>query len=684
MYRYHRENGHDQFLARAEEAQRYWASEQWTRADALARRDEERPMVTVNEVFNTINSIVGEMDQLSTDVRYSADTGDEQTAQVLNKLSEHVDRQNKVYLHDQRVKFDGLLTGRGFFEIRMDFDDNLQGNIKLTSRRPQNVILDCGIDSIDPNEWARVMTTDVLSLQDVENLYGAARAREMKGAPIADWFDVADRTLAENLGYNQAFHRPEGTLDATNPYIKQYRQISEQYFELRHKEFFVDLGTGDMSEIPENWPREKVQYALDNFNLGTTRRKAKTLRWRVVVNDSVVHDEDSPYQFFTIVPFLPYFLDGATQSLFDVIKGPQDLLNKALSEEIHIMTSAANSGWRIKANSLKNMTPRALEKKGSKNGLVMVLDDVEDAKRIEPSNPPNGFQSLSDRAQGWTKALGGVTPSMMGNQRADAAGEGIRMQLMRAPVNLSVPLTAFHFAKHLLAERKLNLFQTYYTETRVMRVTTGPYGTPEEIGINMPVADRIANDLTVGKYSAYILPTGSRMQAEEYAFDELVQLRELGIKVPNSLFLAVSSINAKADAIEQLRAANNGELSPEEERAQQLEMEQLEAQLMDTLEGIEAKKAQKILNLARARKNMSDAQYDPRQDRNALDRDRLMLEHQRGVKQLNLQESAKASDTAVALLELEQKAKSDAQKPTGTPPKKAATKKVKKNAAAKR
>lgn len=678
LYRYDRENGHEQYVRDAEEATRYYASDQWSPVDRIARKGQRRPTVTVNEIFETINSIEGELDQLSTDVRYQAETGDEATADALNKMALHVDRQNKMFLHDGIVRKSGLLTGRGYYEIRMSFDDNMQGNVQVRSRRSQNVILPADLDSVDPEDWSRVTTTEVLSLQDIEELYGKARANDMRGMPVAAWYDVEDRNLAQTLGYNTV-HQGAFELDGSNPFTKQYRQLSVQYMELKEKEFFVALETGDMSEIPENWDRNKIAYAMENFNLGTHKKKAKTLRWRVVVNDQIVHDEDSPYKFYTIVPFFPYFTDGHTLSLFDILRGPQDLLNKSLSEEIHILSSVASSGWKLKRGSLTNMTPRELEQKGAENGLTLVLEETDDAQKIEPSTPPAGFQDLSNRAQGWVKQLAGLTPTMQGMQRADASGEGMRIQLLRAPVNLSAPLRAFHLAKHMLAERKLNLFQTYYTETRVMKVVTGSYGQVETVAINNPVGDRIVNDVTMGTYSAQLLPTGSRMQAEEYAFEELVKLKELGVQVPNDLLISVSAINAKADAVDRLREANSGDLSPEEQRARELEIEQMELENESMRADVENKQAQTELAHGRAERAFADAQTPSA--RIALDSNRQRLEAERDARKDAQQRDKQTSDVALKLTEMEQKREIEKEK---TEQAKAAAKVAAKKAPAKK
>ena len=674
LYRYCRvEGGHENYLREHEVAKRYYVSKQWDQADVAKRTVEGRLSFTIPEVFRTINAVRGELSQLSSDVRFDPTNGDPETARVLNRLSEHVDRENKMYMHDDRVQLDGLLGGRGFYRCRIKFDDNMQGSIELYRMRPENVILDHGITSPDPDTWDRVFTTEVVSTNDIRNMFGRKIGADFNSTGYADWLDLEDRTLAQSLGFTTAFHG-----DSTQDDFKQHRLISQQYKEYKYKDCFVDKETGDISEIPENWPDEKVRFALDNFNLGVIRKKVKTLRWRVTCNNLVLHDEDSPYKHFDVVPYLPFFVDGYALSLFTVLKGPQDLLNYTVSEETLILGATAHAGWKIKQGSLKNMTARQLEQKGSRTGVVLELDDVDDAERITPGQPATGFERFGDRARGWINELGAVSSTMLGQGSQYENGSKARLNLSRAPVNLHAALTSFQFTKHLLAERKLNLFQTFYTETRTMRIASSPYGQAEEIAINMPDAyGRIAHDLTVGKYTVRMMPVGSRMAADEFAFDELIQMKEIGINVPNSLFVQTSSINAKSDVMEQLLAANGGELSPEEQRMRELEIEALELENDKTRALSEAARGAGDLAHSRARKVDVDASFDPRTAKASLDERRLALEDDRQRRMLQQNAEKSDRDTAIKLTEIAQKA-AEPPKPVAAPAKKATKKTTKK------
>jgi len=675
LYSYCRvEGGHDRYLLDMEVAKKYMASKQWSDADITKRTDEGRLSFVVNETFRTMEAVLGELNQLSSDVRFDPTNGDQNTARVLNRLNDHVDRINKMYLHDNRVLLDGLLGGRGFYRCRVKFDENMQGQIDMSRIRPENVVLYTNIDSPDPDTWDGVFTTEIVSDDDIKAMYGKDAGEDSMGMPYTDWLDYNDRDLAQAVGYKTAF---AGDHDGRS--FKRHRLISHQFKEFKYKDCFVDKMTGDTSEIPENWPSEKVRAVKQRFDLGIIRKKVKTLRWRVTCNNMVLHEEDSPYKFFDVVPFMPWFVDGLPLSLFGVIKGPQDLLNYTVNEETHILGTTAHSGWKIKQGSLRNMTSRQLEQKGSKNGLVMELDDVGDAERITPGQPATGFERFGDRARGWINDLAGVTPSMLGAQSEYANGKNISANLSRAPVNLHSPLLAFQFTKQLLAERKLNLFQTFYTETRVMRIATSAYGQTEEVTINQPLEDgTVLHDLTIGQYATRMMPVGSRMAADEFGFDQLLQMKEIGITVPNSLLVANSALNAKSDTIDQLIAANSGDVSPEEAEAARLQLEALQLENEDLKAGIQGKYAAAELAEGRAERARMDASFDPRVARANVDEKRLLSEHSRGMRQLTLQQQKGNRDAALSLTKIAVDAAKPPPKPAGAATKKTAKKTAKK------
>ena len=110
---------------------------------------------------------------------------------------------------------------------------------------------------------------------------------------------------------------------------------------------FVDEATGDTRLVPDNWSTAKVKKVAKKANIKTTKKKVKQIRWTVVCLNTVLFDEWSPYKYFTIVPYFPFFRHGKTIGIVENLISSQDLLNKTSSQELHIVNTTANSGWKV-------------------------------------------------------------------------------------------------------------------------------------------------------------------------------------------------------------------------------------------------------------------------------------------------------------------------------------------------
>ena len=136
IYRFYRDNGHDDVLDRMEPAFLFYACDQWTLYEFAKLRAAGRPHLTMNEIFRTMQAVRGEMAQQSVDVKFAPDgEGDETVADAFDKLYMHVSARNKMEALDNLVRMRGMVMGRGYYDVRMDFDNSLRGHIKVTAPR---------------------------------------------------------------------------------------------------------------------------------------------------------------------------------------------------------------------------------------------------------------------------------------------------------------------------------------------------------------------------------------------------------------------------------------------------------------------------------------------------------------------------------------------------------------------
>jgi hypothetical protein len=124
----------------------------------------------------------------------------------------------------------------------------------------------------------------------------------------------------------------------------------------------------------------------------------------------------------------------------------------------------------------------------------------------------------------------------------------------------------------------LDLIQDYYTEPRVVNVTKDRMtGETEEVGINQMDEEtgELLNDLTLGEYDVVVTSTPVRETLEDSQFQQAVQLRELGLPIPDATLLENSRLLHKSDIARQMEEQKN---SPQAQQAQELQnlMQQLE------------------------------------------------------------------------------------------------------------
>lgn len=666
-YRYCFDNGHQEWLVKAARCFNFWNSKQWDEADLIKLRKARRPALTLNVIEALVRTMGGVQRALRNDVRFSpVSTVPQGGAEAMDATWLHIQAQNQLGFKESEVYLRGLITGRAYYDARVDFDESMRGDLCITAPRAQDVVLDPGALDYDPRTWPQVINRRWTNLLDIEHTWGKEKARALADqGSTPSWFDFDDTAMGRQLGslpwYTLGF--TQGDIDAK--LVRAFCLIDRQYEVLKRKDVFIDVNTGDFSEIPETWDREKIGHVLERTpGLVTTRRQVKTVRWTVSCNDVLLHDDDSPYKHFTTIPFFPTFLDGVSMGVVENLIDPQVLYNKVTSQELHIINTTANSGWKSKTGNIRNYTPEQMEEVGSQTGLFLEVDDISQTEKIQPNQVPPAHDRMSAKADNIMRTLSGVSNQSRGFAREDVSGEAITLNQAASDVNFAGPLSNLHRSREILAQISMNCVQTYYTETRVIMINRGSTYRPEftEMEINGTDAEgAVVNDVTQGKYTTVLVPSPARSQLSEDEFKSLVILRkEVGINIPDDVMIELAPIANKTQLIQSLK----GDSNEAQQRIQQLQEQntQLEQALLEAKADKERSAAE--LNSARANKARAEAEIDPdaayervEQARIASDaavaREQIASRERIDREKLGLQRRTSDRDTAVKLTQIE-------------------------------
>ena len=609
-----RDNGHLDYIEIAKKCDAYYRGEQWDEADIAALDAEGRPALTINTILPTINTVLGEQSTRRADIQFKPRRGgDAEVAHTLNKLYMQIADNNKLDWVEQQVFADGLIMdGRGYFDVRMDFSDHVEGEIRITAKDPLDILPDPDAKDSDPKTWNEVFETKWMTLDEIEELYGKKQANDLQF--IAENGNSFGR---DSIEYEETRF---GDVDSTDDYlgagipgddeyrnVKALRVIERQHKRITRVDCFVDPNTGDQREVPDAWGDRKAKKFAKEYGLSIITKTKRKVRWTVTCDKVVLFDDWSPYNDFTIVPYFAYFRRGRPFGMVRNLLSPQEQLNKIASQELHIVNTTANSGWMVESGSLVGMTVDDLEEHGAETGLVVeYARGTNPPLKIQPNQIPTGLDRISQKAALNIKAISGINDSMLGSDSAEVSGVAIQAKQNRGAIMIQVPLDNLRKCRQYLAEKILNLLQTFYTEQRVIQVTneSDPLKPREEVVINqMTPEGQIINDLTLGEYDVVVSTAPARDSFDEVQFAEALNLRQVGVAIPDDAIIEYSHLARKGELAKRIRMITGVEQSPEQQEIgamqQQMAMQQLQLEIAKLEAEVKKIQSEAAVNIAK-------------------------------------------------------------------------------------
>ncbi len=586
-FRQKTDNGHDDFVTKADLCWRYLFGHQWSRADIERLKEQRRPAMTVNKIKPTIKVVLSE--QIFNRVEYdfvprSEDAQDE-TANVLTKVMKQISDNNQLSRLRTAMFLDGQVTSRGFLDMRISFDDNMQGEVRFALLNPKNVVIDGDAESYDPDGWNDVTIAKWQTYNDIATLYDEAKAEKLENRDTSMFLgqDSIDyiRMRFGNSNGNDANWTSNNPEDGRN-WWRNIRTLDHQYRKLDKQKHFVSQ-MGDTRQVPEGWDRNRIAAFVQMTGFKVIDRLVRRIRWSVIADDIVLFDEWSPYSHFTVIPYFPLFAHGVASGTVEDLLNPQDILNKVSSQELHVINTTANSGYKVKAGSLSNMTPDQLREQGAQTGIVIeVKDDVDNVQKITPNQVPQGLDRVSSKAEENIKSISGINDAQTGFVREDVAAKAIDKNKQSGQAGLAVDMDNLKLTDHIIARNCLECVQTFYTEERIMYITKDS-GTQEQesFAINKAAAGRIVNDLTLGEYGVIVTSVPERETLQDAEFEQALALRQQGVQMIDDETLVMAS-----------RLRNKGELIRKNQEQQKTPEAQASQQRKSRMEEATVKKAE--------------------------------------------------------------------------------------------
>jgi hypothetical protein len=585
-YNYCVQRGHREYTMRAQMCERMYLGGglQWDENEAAGLIVQKRTPYEFNDILPSVNSALGHQIKNRMDIQFRPRGGrsDQVQADIRSKVINQIASSQHLHWLESEVFSDGMIQQRGYFDVRMNFDKNMQGDISITVPDPLDVIPDPDAKTYEPRGWADVITTRWLTQDEIEQSYGQEIANEAFAArPQDSDFGEYDDTGARRPKFGQFFdsYYSDGRLTRAR-IVEQQRWVTENFKTLYYP------ATGDKRMAENLSPVVLEQQLAMGAQLIKTRQRR--VKWVAATCNVTLHNDWSPFNQFTIVPFFAFFRRGQTIGLVDNAIGPQTARNKAFSSMQHILGSVANSGWTREADSLHNMTDEQFKQQSAMTGFDIVYKKGSKApEKIQPNRVPEGVDRYIELV---TNALKSVTvpDAMRGMDGMDTSGIARQTQQFAAQQQIAVPIDNLGRTRHMLAEVLHDRMQQFITEERVYRITeldfkTGKM-TEKPITVNQwdETTGTFLNDLTEGEYDVDVQEQPASVTLDSGQFEQAITMREKGIAIPDAVVVQSSNLNHKPEVIEEM-AANAQTADPLQEAEKNLLVAQAQKTVADAV-----------------------------------------------------------------------------------------------------
>ena len=483
------------------------------------------------------------------------ENGDQQTADQLTKVLLNIYKREGVYETISEAFHQGAcITGMNLLHVYMDYTkDPVSGDLKVDNCAYNSFFIDPYFRKPDLSDcsfvWRRSYMSHSAAAALMPDRYDEIMS--LQGNPTGTGRDGRFQYMPESFGLTQ-----QNRLAYDEYYYRDYRK----------QKLLVDKETGETFEVTNQSSLDLDTFLEHYPQVMMIEQDVPTVRLAIMIQDKVFYDGPNPlsidtFPFVPVLgyynPMMPYFysrIQGICRSLRD----PQILFNRRVILSADAAESVVNSGWIFKENAVVDV--KHLFQTGQ--GRIIPLKEeaqMSDVQQISPPEIPQYFFQLQDTFSKEMNLVSGINEELMGSAMDDKAGI---LSVLRQGAGLTTLQPIFDrldFSQNLLGELVMKIVQMNYTPGKIQSLLEGQQPAP------------LFYNKSFGKYHSMVELGFNTESQKQMQFAQLIQLKELGVPIPDSSLIEAATIQEK-DKIIQL-------MQQQQQQAQQAQQMQMQSQM---------------------------------------------------------------------------------------------------------
>ena len=485
------------------------------------------------------------------------ENGDQQTADQLTKVLLNIYKREGIYeTVSEAFHQGGCIAGMNLLHVYMDYqNDPVSGDIKVDNCSYNSFFIDPYFRKPDLSDCSFVWRRSYLSHSAAAALLPDKydEIMSLEGNPTGTGRDGRFQYMPESFGQTQ-----QNRLAYDEYYYRDYRK----------QKLLVDKVTGETMEIT-NQTNADVETFLSHYpQVMIVEQNIPTVRMAIMIQDKVFYDGPNnlnidTYPFVPVLgyynPMMPYFysrIQGICRSLRD----PQILFNRRVILSADAAESVVNSGWIFKENAVVDV--KHLFQTGQ--GRIIPLKEesqMTDIQQITPPSIPQYFFQLQDTFSKEMNLVSGINEELMGSALDDKAGILSALRQGAGLTTLQPLFDRLDFSQNLLGELIMKVIQHNYTPGKIKNLLEGDEPAP------------LFYNKSFGKYHCMVEMGFNTESQKQMQFAQLMQLKEMGVPIPDSSLIDAATLQDKDKMIEKLEQ--------QQQQAEQIQQMQLQSQMQE-------------------------------------------------------------------------------------------------------
>lgn len=579
------------------------AGDQWSDEDRAALMEQGRVAVTFNRAAPVIDAVAGtEINSRQTVAYRPVEFGDAKSNELLTAANNYFRERTNAEDEESDAFMDMVICGMGWTETRMDFDENLDGEIVEDRIDPLEMFPDPFARKKNLTDGKFVFRIKDFRREEFEERW-PGKADEVS-VQIGDWGAEEDQVVPVDSANRWG---GEGRPSRAENEAETFRVAEYQYVAREDVVRMLDPATGKRVKLDsKRFGAVRLMAAQSGQALvegrDYVRQKEKVIRRAFFCGSTVLEKGEGACRHRFSYQAMTGRRDrnrNTWSGLVRPMKDPQRWANKFFSQILHIINSNAKGGLLAEADAFED--PRRAEEEWSRaDGITIVTPGaIRDGKIQEKSiaQYPVGIDRMMEVSIAAIRDVTGINLEFMGLSDRSQAGV---LEYQRKQSGMTILATMFDSLRKFRKEQgkvQLYFIQNYVSDGRLVRI--GEEGAEQYVPL-IKSPEFAEFDVIVDES-----PTSPNQKERMWASIQSLLPLMANMNVPVDVWVEIVRYSPlPSDVAQKIIEGITKPPSPEEQQAQQQQQALAQQAQMLALEGQAAKnekdKSSAVLNYAKA------------------------------------------------------------------------------------